>query len=143
VPRVGLHRYRRESPEVRFWVKVRFSDGCWEWSGAVAKGYGQVRRDGQAIQAHRIAYEFLVGAIPEGMGLDHLCCNKRCVNPSHLEAVTQRENIIRGLRRRTHCEQGHPLSPENVCSGSIVQCLACRRKRKREYVARRRKEALV
>lgn len=79
-----------------FWSYVFFhEDGCWEWTGAkTAAGYGQFTR--RKEYAHRHAYEDLVGPIPEGLVIDHLCRNPSCVNPDHLEPVTQRENIRRG-----------------------------------------------
>ena len=101
-------------------------NGCWLW---VAKqnghGYGSLRvgsiagRGNNAV-AHRIAYELLVGPIPEGLTLDHLCRVRNCVNPEHLEAVTHRVNILRGSgasarnAAKTHCKHGHPLVPENI-----------------------------
>lgn len=72
-------------------------NGCWEWQHTLSRdGYGQMSVDGRNRMAHRISYELYVGAIPRGLTLDHLCRNRRCVRPSHLEAVTQRENFHRG-----------------------------------------------
>jgi hypothetical protein len=89
----------------RFARRVEKLDGCWIWTGAtVANGYGvmHVWRDGRntSIRAHRFAYELLVGAIPDGHQLDHLCGVRRCVNPAHLEPVTARENVRRSHDRR-------------------------------------------
>lgn len=88
--------------EDRFWAKVDKDADCWEWRGSRNhKGYGLARRrDGKGIQAHRLAYELTVGPIPEGLEIDHLCVNRGCVNPSHLEPVTHTENIRRGYARR-------------------------------------------
>jgi hypothetical protein len=130
--------------DVRFWSKVDASGVCWEWTASDdgAKGYG--RFDHQS--AHRWAYEFLVGPIPEGMTLDHLCLNKRCVNPDHLEVVTAGVNTLRGgsvaavNARKTHCPAGHPYEGDNLRvyirpSGHAMRtCKACIR----QHNARRR-----
>lgn len=115
--------------EERFWQKVRVAgpDDCWEWLGHIdRRGYGSCyfpnshpRKNGVA---HRYLYEVLLGKgpLPEHMSIDHLCQNKRCVNPAHLEVVTMRENILRGNgkaannARKTHCPNGHPYNLLNT-----------------------------
>jgi len=83
--------------EARFWAKTRINGTCIEWTGATAKnGYGRVYRNGHWTGAHRHAYELKVGPIPEGLDLDHLCSNRACINPGHLEPVTRQENLRRG-----------------------------------------------
>lgn len=112
----------------RFWSKVdvRDDDDCWLWRAGTKGGYGQFgigsRTDGskRSIGAHRYAYELLVGAVPDGLELDHLCRVRYCVNPAHLEPVTHRENTLRGdtiVARHaltTHCPQGHPYDAQNT-----------------------------
>ena len=92
-------------------------NGCWEWIGAKGTGgYGRFRH----APAHRVMYERLVGPIPAGLQIDHLCRNRDCVNPAHLEPVTQTVNILRGdgwaglHARKTHCPRGHPLEGANL-----------------------------
>ena len=85
-------------------------DQCWPWGGVLDAGYGRLH-----IQAHRFMYEYRVGPIPDGLVLDHLCMNKQCVNPKHLEPVTDAENLRRAptyVGNRTHCPRGHDLTVE-------------------------------
>lgn len=96
-------------------------NGCWQWIGnKTGLGYGYIKCDGRRRLAHRVAYELHRGPIPDGLVLDHLCRHSWCVNPYHLEAVTQGENTRRGVgisvrnARKTHCPQGHPYSGNNV-----------------------------
>src|SRR5438132_7769766 len=126
----------------RFWDKVdrRGPDECWLWLASDnGAGYGQIARGsgtGMAL-AHRVSYEFLVGPIPEGMTLDHLCRTPRCVNPAHLDPVPLRENILRGVSpaaqaaRKTHCKHGHPFDSKNtyIDPDGIRRCRECARLR--------------
>lgn len=116
------------------------STGCWAWIGLFDKnGYGRFW-DGRSHQrAHRAAYELLVEPIPDGLVIDHLCRNTTCVNPSHLEPVTVRENTLRGLgpasinAKKTHCGRGHEFSVENThidTKGKRV-CKTCQKNKKR------------
>lgn len=125
-----------------FWAKVRKTVGCWEWLGAKdVHGYGKVTRSGHQRGAHRLAYELLVGSVPAGLQLDHLCRNRACVKaeadeygPAHLEAVTCRDNLLRGegpgaLAQRTNrCKRGHEYTPGNTYLWRGGRsCLICRR----------------
>lgn len=108
--------------EERFWAKVDTSGDCWLWTGSLNnQGYSRfARTHTDEISGHRFAYELLVGAIPEGLVIDHLCRVRHCVNPEHLEPVTDRENILRGesftarFARSTHCVNGHEFNSENT-----------------------------
>jgi hypothetical protein len=136
--------YPRPSAEARFWAKVN-KDGplpahrpelgeCWLWTAARNRqGYGRLRVGGSFISAHRFAYELLVGPIPGGLTIDHLCVNPPCVNPAHFEPVTAGENALRGEgpparnARRTHCKRGHLLAGENLyLHAGRRHCRACR-----------------
>lgn len=104
----------------RFWSKVRPEGDCWVWTASTRNGgYGQFRIDGRVKVAHRLAFEELRDEIPGGLVLDHLCRNRKCVNPDHLDPVTDQVNIARGeggvnQRRKTHCPQGHPYDEQNT-----------------------------
>lgn len=105
-----------------FQAVLKQPSGCWEWQRGLDKdGYGRIKigssLDGtrRTVKAHRWSYEHHVGPIPEGMQIDHLCRNRRCVNPAHLEPVTGLENAQRGLRKtKPHCKNGHLLAGANL-----------------------------
>lgn len=132
--------------EDRFWARVNKTDTCWLWTGArLPSGYGEIW-DGQRMgRAHRYAYELLVGPIPSGLQIDHLCRVRHCVNPDHLEPVTQQENIRRGeagltsgqqQSAKTSCPAGHPYDAENTYRYKRQRhCRACRRVRDRAAYA--------
>lgn len=102
--------------EEQFWARVDRTDDCWIWSGGkTAGGYGNLRLPGgRNGYAHRVAYELTVGSIPPGMVLDHLCRNRACVNPGHLDPVTHAENCRRGASAygaiRPTCKHGHDIT---------------------------------
>lgn len=117
-------------------TQIGGSDECWPFIGRLKDGYGYIWHDGGARIAHRVAYAEMVGPIPDGYEVDHLCRSRSCVNPTHLEAVTQDENKRRttGYRySKTHCPQGHPYSPENTYTtpNRDRQCRTCRAARQR------------
>lgn len=110
------------------------STGCWEWQGAHTRdGYGMLRIENRAISSHRYSYTTLVGPIPEGLEIDHLCRNRNCCNPEHLEPVTRSENLRRsplmGRARlsMTHCKRGHPYNEANTryTTEGHRQCREC------------------
>lgn len=107
-------------------IDVRIDTGCWEWVGTINhhNGYGYVRAPAGIRpinqRAHRVVYEMEKGPIPSGLQIDHLCRNRRCVNPAHMEPVTSRANTLRGdgptskNARKTHCKRGHILDGANI-----------------------------
>lgn len=119
----------------RFWSKVnRVPCGCWIWTGCVGEdGYGRIAFEGRTQVAHRVSYAALVGPIPDGLVLDHLCRNRACCNPEHLEPVTNAENILRGIgpsaqhAMKTRCPAGHPYTPENTyLYRGMRYCVTCK-----------------
>jgi hypothetical protein len=147
---------------VRFLSKIDASGDCWIWTGARnTDGYGifgfrdpGVRNGVRHQVAHRSAWEILVGPIPDGLVIDHLCRTPACVNPDHIEPVTQRTNNLRGYSRasmnakKTVCVRGHALTPDNLLrkAGRIRQCRECNRqnhdRRNRAEGKRRRGEGV-
>ncbi|GAA3948015.1 HNH endonuclease signature motif containing protein [Microbacterium soli] len=108
-------------------------DGCWIWAASLGGGgYGKFFFDGAYRSAHRWGWEALVGPIPTGLDLDHLCRNRRCVNPDHLEPVTHRENIRRGMQSRgrgdveSKCPSGHVRTSANTRVDKRFKSLVCR-----------------
>lgn len=114
-------KYEAESDHRRFWAKIIFEDdcNCWRWGACLSpSGYGLASAGGKNILAHRYSYQFYKGPIPAGLVIDHLCRTRHCVNPDHLEAVTQAENTSRGDRHRgsgaKRCGRGHIYTPANT-----------------------------
>lgn len=117
----------------RFWSKVSLDGDCWSWQGSKTAGYGTfaVTRTGQR-RAHRLSYEYLVADIPVGLVVDHLCRNRACVNPDHLDIVPPVVNTRRGDAARFRCD--HPETPENTVyrPDGWRRCRACENQSQRE-----------
>lgn len=139
--------YPRKTLEERFWAKVKKTDSCWLWQGYIhpLTGYGTIQISGKPELVHAVSYKLVGKIIPEGMELDHLCRNRACVNPDHLEPVIHRDNVLRGINacaqnaRATHCPQGHPYDLFNtyrIPSGGRG-CRTCRMEENRKYRMRR------
>lgn len=138
---------RNRAPQ-RFSLKERFEyftdktqGKCWKWNGAkTILGYGTTIYEGKLYMAHRLSFEFYKKIIPVGYVIDHLCRNPNCVNPDHLDAVTHRENLRRGVfpnRAKNQCPKGHEYTNENVYLkgpyGDWRECKICRRNNSRRY----------
>lgn len=131
----------------RFWSKVLVSESllmCWPWTAShCAGGYGQFHLDGRMAMAHQVAYEAVIGPVPAGLEIDHLCKVRDCCNPYHLEPVTHEENIERsdvGIvnASKTHCPTGHPYAGENlfIRKRGGRECRTCMREQLRRSRAR-------
>ena len=141
-----------ESAWLRFWTKVDTGGPCWEWTGARGRhGYGNFGDNGKTWRAHRWAYERLVGQIAAGLTLDHLCRNRACVNPDHLDPCTQQANNSRvpnfGHRpKKMECKWGHSLSGDNLYvqkKTGYRYCRTCSNARRTAYMERRRSAEAV
>lgn len=140
----------------RFWNNVNKKDdnSCWLWLGYLDKGgYGTthlsstecINAKSRTVWAHRAAYELLIGPIPSTLVIDHLCRNRGCVNPKHMELVTSKENVMRGMgicaknKVKTHCPKGHVLSGVNLYAyGNRRHCRTCNKATKARYRQRER-----
>lgn len=137
----------------KFWRSVgpdETGGDCWVWAGFLdSKGYGKLSSRGKTLFAHRVSYELIVAEIPDGLQIDHLCRNKSCVNPWHLEPVTGSVNTLRAVEARippTHCRHGHEYTDETLLirptpTGSTRKCRICVRQHDRDKHERRRKRA--
>lgn len=134
-------------------IQIDTDTGCWNWTGSISGGYGNVSYRGKCERTHRVLYAWTIGPIPQQLSrrgrrghirqLDHVVCqNRQCCNPAHLELVTQRVNILRGnapnmqVARATHCRHGH-LLPKNRTEknghGNVTRrCSICRKRQQRQ-----------
>lgn len=143
----------RKTPEQRFWAMVasREEGQCWLWTGHLdRKGYGAIKTGKKSTGAHRFSYSLNVGPIPDGLVIDHLCRVPACVNPAHLEPVTNAENIARGTApaavaiRTGKCQRGHEFTEANTYyvprsgGGRQRKCRECALTRDRERLQRLR-----
>jgi len=139
---------RRQNTIQDFWNKVKKTEQCWEWLDSKSpSGYGNFTVNGKNVTSHRFSYELINGEIPKNLTLDHLCRNRACVNPNHLEVVTHKENILRGEgltainARKTHCIRGHELNEENIyIDKSGKQCKICCKEYAKKYYPLHRKK---
>lgn len=126
--------------------RIARSGECWVWQGRPNnEGYGQVSWHGRRTHPHRLVYELLAGPVAQGLVLDHLCRVRLCVNPAHLEQVTSRENVLRGVGPsaqnavKTHCPSGHAYTPDNTrVRRGRRHCAACHRTNQANYRTRKR-----
>lgn len=144
--------------QAAFWARVLRGSrtACWPWQGWLNQGYGDWRAPHYGVssaRAHRVAYELVKGTIPGPLVLDHLCRNRACCNPDHLEPVSDRVNTMRGIgitaqaSRQTHCHRGHPLAGDNLRlyskgTPTIRHCFACHLERSKLRKRRVRAEAI-
>ena len=130
----------------RFWNKVDKTESCWLWKAALNNdGYGNFNLCGRGGIAHKLSYESLVGPVPDGLELDHLCRIRNCVNPAHLEPVTHKVNVQRGElykvnASKTHCPHDHPYSGDNLYLHPVGQrvCRTCNKLAMRKYRAKKK-----
>jgi hypothetical protein len=112
------------------YYEINSATGCWEWTLCLNQGgYGVFHTNNKQWKAHRFAYQILIGPIPEGLTLDHLCKNKKCVNPEHLEPVTQYVNTVRGKGSSSlYCSKGHAMFGEHLYfNDGNRRCQKCKR----------------
>lgn len=147
----GRHTSTKVRPILeRFWEKVERTETCWVWHGARGLGYGRFRiYQGLMMTAHRFSFLTHGGYIPDGYTIDHLCKNPACVNPAHMEPVTNGENSMRGEgqaaqnARKTHCKHGHEFTDTNTImlwynGKKRRRCRECSRTNARRFYTQQR-----
>ena len=135
----------RPNTESDFWARVSKSPDHWMWLGGLSRGHGQFRMKGTLHRVHRLSYQWVVGPIPKDKEIDRLCRVKLCVDPSHLEPVVHRVNVLRGeapaayKARQSFCKNGHPLTEDNLVKGRLKKghrnCRICINAASRRYYA--------
>lgn len=134
--------YRKATLQQKWEMSVRKTKGCWIWKGSLSQGYGHIKAKHKNFAAHRLGYELLIGEIPVGKVLDHLCRNRACVNPHHLEIVTHKINILRGVGRAAmearmkSCINGHLLVGDNLYirpKDGKRRCRLCNKRASKEW----------
>lgn len=137
-----VSRFQDLPPFIQQRTEVKDS-GCWEWQSTLCpNGYGRLKTRKKILgerRVHRISYRLLAGEIPDGLVLDHLCRVKHCINPDHLEPVTDRENLRRAFAMITACPQGHEYTPENTYvkpATGTRECRRCRAAQRLKYKAK-------
>ena len=148
---MGLRGVKPKPRQVLFWPKVDMGinpGDCWLWTAGISPGgYGRFARHDYA---HRLSYQWIIGPIPRNLVIDHLCRVRHCVNPSHMELVSNKENILRGVApsahhaQKTHCVNGHAFAPQNILrtKGRHTRiCRECKHIRDARVRAKRRELA--
>ena len=143
IPKLFLLSNIKQNDLDRFWNKVEFTTDCWNWLGYKLKtGYGQFKLNYKSLLAHRVSYILHNGIIEGELYIDHLCRNRSCVNPEHMELVSHKENTMRGYNpaslnaKKTHCKRGHELNGNNLYirpKNNQRRCTECRRIADRKY----------
>lgn len=140
-----VQRVPKRDRTAELFARILMLPDCWIWMGQRVDGYGRFQFYRETIQAHRAVYEHFRGPIPDGLVIDHLCRVHECVNPLHLEPVTQRTNVLRGIAptaenaAKTHCKWGHELSGSNlILRPDGRECRACARRHQAASRARKR-----
>lgn len=131
---------RKVDPLDRLMGRVTKTDSCWIWTGALRNGYGAIGVEGKTLYTHRYVYQRVVGPVPTGLDLDHLCRNRTCCNPDHLEPVTRQENLRRAAIYRspvTACHNGHEYTAKNTYTNpsGYRTCKSCKAERQTRSAA--------